>query len=96
MRAELEVMQTQGAGAIVNTASIAGLVGLPTSSAYVAAKHGVVGLTKAAAIEYAKHGVRSNAIGPGFVDTPLLSGNLSECLSSGRVAGRSAAAEQET
>ncbi|MBS0244622.1 MAG: SDR family NAD(P)-dependent oxidoreductase, partial [Proteobacteria bacterium] len=50
MRAEIEVMLKQGGGSIINTASIAGLVGLPTSSAYVVAKHGVVGLTKTAAI----------------------------------------------
>jgi len=53
MRYELPQMQTQGGGAIVNTGSIAGLAGLPTSSAYVAAKHGVIGLTKTAALEYA-------------------------------------------
>ena len=53
MKHELPQMVAQGGGAIVNTASIAGLIGLPTSSAYVAAKHGVVGLTKTAALEYA-------------------------------------------
>src|SRR6516225_7083928 len=53
MKYELLQMVAQGGGAIVNTASIAGLIGLPTSSAYVAAKHGVVGLTKTAALEYA-------------------------------------------
>jgi NADP-dependent 3-hydroxy acid dehydrogenase YdfG len=58
MKHELVQMQAQGGGAIVNTASIAGLVGLPTSSAYVAAKHAVVGLTKTAAIEYAEAGIR--------------------------------------
>jgi len=57
--------------AIVNTASIAGLIGLATSSHYVAAKHGVVGLTKSAAIEYAPDGIRVNCVNPGYVTTPM-------------------------
>ena len=62
-----------GKGAIVNMSSILGQVAFANSAAYVAAKHGVVGVTKNAAVEYAKLGVRINAIGPAFINTPLLS-----------------------
>jgi len=66
-----QMLAQGGGGAIVNTASIAGLVGLRTSSHYVAAKHGVVGLTKTAAMEYATDGIRVNCVNPGYVTTPM-------------------------
>lgn len=59
-------------GVMVNTASVAGLVGAPNASAYSAAKHGVVGLTKTAALEYARQGVRINAVCPAFIETPMV------------------------
>jgi NAD(P)-dependent dehydrogenase (short-subunit alcohol dehydrogenase family) len=71
MQAQVRHFLEHGGGAIVNTASVAGIVADPHMSAYVAAKHAVVGLTKAVAIEYAQQGIRVNAIGPGFVATPM-------------------------
>lgn len=72
MRYEIPALLEAGGGAIVNMASILGSVGTANSSAYVAAKHGVVGLTQAAALEYSGKGIRINAVGPGYIDTPLL------------------------
>lgn len=72
LKHEIAQMLAQGnGGSIVNTSSIAGLIGLPTSAHYVAAKHGVVGLTKTAGIEYAKDGIRVNCVNPGYVKTPM-------------------------
>lgn len=72
MRYEIPELLKAGGGAIVNISSILGTNGFAQSPAYVAAKHGVVGLTKTAALEYAAQNVRVNAVGPGFIDTPLL------------------------
>lgn len=74
MRYAIPRMQAAGGGAIVNMASILGSVGFAQSSAYVAAKHALLGLTRAAALEYAAQGIRVNAVGPAFIDTPLLQG----------------------
>ncbi len=72
LKYEIAQMVTQGGGAIVNTASAAGLVGLAGFPAYTASKHGIVGLTRAAAVEYAKAGIRINAVCPGLIQTPML------------------------
>ncbi|MGR9061565.1 SDR family NAD(P)-dependent oxidoreductase (plasmid) [Rhizobium leguminosarum] len=85
MKYEIGAMLRRGGGAIVNVSSVLGSVGLPTTPAYTAAKHGVVGLTKVAAIEYARMGIRINAVGPGWIETPLLSEHL-EVASTRRMA----------
>jgi NAD(P)-dependent dehydrogenase (short-subunit alcohol dehydrogenase family) len=74
MRVQIPAMLNAGGGAIVNMGSIMSTVATPGASAYVAAKHGLLGLTRTAALEYAAAGVRINAVGPAFIDTPLLAG----------------------
>lgn len=72
MRAQLPALGRAGGGAIVNMASVMGQVAMEGISAYVASKHGVIGLTRAAALENAAKNIRVNAVGPGYVSTPLL------------------------
>lgn len=77
LRFQLPAMVAAGGGAIVNMASVLGSVGIAENAAYVASKHALVGLTKVAALEYTEQGVRTNAVGPGFIDTPLVRASLS-------------------
>ncbi|TQS93670.1 glucose 1-dehydrogenase [Arthrobacter sp. TS-15] len=83
MRYQVPAILAAGAseGAIVNMASIHGAVAAPGNAAYTAAKHGVVGMTKNAAAEYGTQGLRVNAIGPGYIDTPLLAAAPKEVVS---------------
>jgi NAD(P)-dependent dehydrogenase (short-subunit alcohol dehydrogenase family) len=72
MKHQIPAMLASGGGSIVNMSSVLGQVGFPRGCAYVASKHGIMGLTKVTALEYAKQGVRVNAVGPGFIKTPLI------------------------
>lgn len=97
MHHEIPAILASGGGAIVNMASILGAAGQAGAGPYVAAKHGVVGLTKSAALEYAGAGIRVNAVGPGYVDTPLLARRSAEQraeLASRHPVGRLATAEE--
>jgi len=74
MKYQIQAMLKNGGGSIVNISSILGSVGFAGSSGYSAAKHGIIGLTQTAALEYSAQNIRINAVGPGFIETPLLSG----------------------
>jgi len=99
LKYEIAHMLTAGGGAIVNTASVAGVIADPGMAPYVAAKHGVVGLTRAAAIGYAQDGIRVNALAPGLVETPMTQRwledpDMRETVLSGSRMGRAARPEE--
>ena len=78
MKYQIAAMIKSGGGVIINVASILGSVGFANAPAYTAAKHGVVGLTQAAALEYGTQGMRINAVGPGFIHTPMIQGMVND------------------
>ena len=85
LRYQIPAIQASSGGSIVNVASILGMAGTKGSPAYVASKHGVIGLTKAAALEYADKNIRINAVGPGYIVTPMLQNALDASAMEGLV-----------
>lgn len=100
MKYQIPQMLSQGAGAIVNTASSAGVTGIPNVALYTASKHGVVGLTKATALELAASKIRVNAVAPGPVNTGLLhrmiGGNIDVSVIAGQVPMKRVSEPEET
>src|SRR4051812_31711534 len=90
MKYEIPLMLAHGGGAIVNTSSGAGVVGIQGNPAYCAAKHGVIGLTRAAALDYAAQNIRVNAVCPGYIETPMM-----ERFTGGTAEGRAAVIAEE-
>src|SRR3954452_4311419 len=84
------ILKHGGGGAIVNTSSGAGIIGIKGSPAYTAAKHGLIGLTKAAALDYAAQNIRINAVCPGYIETPMM-----ERFTGGTAEGRAAVIAEE-
>jgi NAD(P)-dependent dehydrogenase (short-subunit alcohol dehydrogenase family) len=78
LKTQLPVMIAQGRGSIVVISSILGEVGFAAAPAYTASKHGLVGLVRAAAIDHSAQGVRINAVGPAFIDTPMIAGVMQQ------------------
>lgn len=90
MKYEIPLMLKSGGGAIVNTSSGAGIIGIKGSAAYTAAKHGVIGLTRAAALDYAAQNIRVNAVCPGYIATPMM-----ERFTGGTAEGRAKVISEE-
>ncbi|WP_036477396.1 SDR family oxidoreductase [Myxosarcina sp. GI1] len=90
MKYEIPLLLKQGGGAIVNTSSGAGVIGIKSGAAYTAAKHGVIGLTRAAALDYASQNLRINAVAPGYIDTPMM-----DRFTGGTAEGREQVTSQE-
>jgi NAD(P)-dependent dehydrogenase (short-subunit alcohol dehydrogenase family) len=90
MKYEIPLMLERGGGAIVNTSSGAGVVGIQGNPAYCAAKHGVIGLTRAAALDYAAQNIRVNAVCPGYIETPMM-----ERFTGGTAEGRATVIAEE-